>query len=311
METSKSNETNDLKKNLNIKKSIIESWKIFAIHTADFYKYLWIHLAIAGIGFALFTGEAGWAYTEYVQSYYSYIDSGVNKDLAQAIFSPTWQVIGGSVIALLAFLVSYYLLQGGIFTQIRFYQSTGSLPISGPFSFWKELKTDAMQVFFIDILAACIFMIASGLVALLAWKTNWWVLTACIPIALYLQIISSCARMLYVVEKKTFKAAIKEAFHLGHQKFGGYFIIFILTYIPLGITSLIAFLPICIFHLSNSADAITRLMGDPSGLPPYLLPLYAVLAILAIFIWGTAYAIQQWPLAFYTHFNKDKDQVQS
>ena len=117
--------------------------------------------------------------------------------------------------------------------------------------------------------------------------------------------------MLYVVEKKTFKAAIKEAFHLGHQKFGGYFIIFILTYIPLGITSLIAFLPICIFHLSNSADAITRLMGDPSGLPPYLLPLYAVLAILAIFIWGTAYAIQQWPLAFYTHFNKDKDQVQS
>lgn len=143
-----------------------------------------------------------------------------------------------------------------------------------------------MQVFFIDILAACIFMIASGLVVLLAWKTNWWVLAACIPIALYLQIISSCARMLYVVEKKTFKAAIKEAFHLGHQKFGGYFIIFILTYIPLGITSLIAFLPICIFHLSNSADAITRLMGDPSGLPPYLLPLYAVLAILAIFIWG-------------------------
>lgn len=290
----------EMNKYTSIKTCIIQSWKEFATNTKSYLKYLWFHLLIAGLGFALFTAESNWIYTEHIQSVNALIASGISPEVAKAMYAPSWQVICGGILAFIAYVIAMYIMMGGIFSQIRFYKATESLPSTGPFSFWREVKKDGIRAFIFDLILNMVLLLCSAIIGMIAWATSWWVLLLILPIFIYLTVIGTSGRMLYVVEKLPLKTAIPEAFKTGHHKFGGYLILLILTSIPVLLIYVIAMQPVAIFNLANSADAITRLMGDPSGIPPYTLPLYVVTATFAMFISGIAYALQQMPLALFT-----------
>ena len=294
------NTPSEMNKYTSIKVCIIDSWKEFATHTKSYFKYLWFHFLIAGLGFALFSAESNWIYTQHILPIEKLTASGMSEEVAKAIYSPSWQVIGIGVLALLAYLIANYIMMGSVYSQIRFFKATDSLPTAGPFSFWREVRKDGVRAFSIDILLAFVISLITAVVFLIAKFTSLWVLLIMLPVLIYFSVIGTCGRMLYVVEKLSLKEAIKGAFKTGHHKFGGYLILLILTSIPLSLLIIIAMQPVMVFNLANNANALTQLAGDPSGIPPYTLPLYILTATAAMFICCIGYALQQMPLALYT-----------
>ena len=283
-----------------IKVCIINSWKEFATHTKAYLKYLWFHLFIAGMGFALFTAANNWMYAKHILPVNSLIGSGISEEVAKAMYAPTWQAIALCAVAFVAYLVANYLMMGSIYSQIRFYKATESLPATGPFSFWNEVKKDGVRTLVVDLILAIVVGIITAIVFLIAKFTSLWVMLLMIPVLIYWTIIGTCGRMLYVVEKLPLKETIKGAFKTGHHKFGGYFILLLLTSIPLLLIFVIAMQPVMVFNFANNANALTVLAGDPSGIPPYTLPLQILTATAAMLICGIGYALQQMPLAPYT-----------
>ena len=300
METTQENQILQKQKRNSIKSCIIESWKVFALNTKDFFKYLWIHLFIAGLGYALFSLLSIHFYTQHVQPVMAYIESGYEPSLAQALFAPEISDYLLLTTALIAFLFANYLMFGALFSQIRFYKATDSLPVASPFTFWKEIRKDGKKAFLFDLLFFAIVGISSALVTFISWLTSWWVMLLLIPIFIYWTIIATNGRLQYVIENQTFKESFKKAFKVGHHKFGGYFILLLLTSIPMLFIIYIALLPSSIIQLSYCADAISQLAGDLSGIPPYVMTLYIVLATVGYVFLCIAYALQQWPLAIYT-----------
>ena len=283
-----------------IKTCIIESWKEFATNTKAYFKYLWIYLLIAGIGYAFFSAETNWISAAHITPMQSLVESGLTSEVAKALYGPTWQAIGLSLLALIVYLISNYIMVGGIYSQIRFYKATNSLPAKGAFCFWNEVKTDSIRSFTFDILLAVAVGLSVGIIALIAWPTSWWVLLLAIPVIIYWMVIGTCGRLLYVVEKLALKDAVKGAFKTGHHKFGGYCILLLLTSIPLLFIAIIAMQPVAVFHFAHNANSVNQLLNEASGIPPYTIPLHFVTATLAMSIFGIGYALQQMPLALFT-----------
>ena len=289
-----------MNKYTSIKTCIIDSWKEFATNTKAYVKYLWLHLLIAGLGFSIFTAECSYIYSNNIIPTRLLKESGLTEEVAKAIHGPSLQIVGIGILALLAFLLANYLMQGAIFSQIRFYKATGNLPDMGAFGFWSEIKKDGLHTFVIDLIIALSISVCVGIITLIAWLTSWWVLLLAIPILLYWTIIGTSGRLLYIVEKCSLKQAIKGAFQTGHHKFGGYLILLLLTSIPLLLIIAIAIQPVVVYLFANNANAINQLISEPSGMPSYTLILYFITATLSMCIMGFAYALQQMPLALYT-----------
>ena len=300
METNKISSETAKSKRSSIKACIIESWKTFAMHPGTFLKYLWFHLLIAGIGFGLFSAEVNKFNTEHILSTQKFIESGIDQEVANAIFAPSTSDILIAITACLAFLFSTYLMYGAIYTQIRFYKATDALPCSGPFSFWKELRKDGLRALMFDILLLLVTSLSISPVVVAAFYFNPWILLGIIPILIYWAVIGYNGRLQYVVEQKSLKTAIKNGFHTGHHKFGGFFILILLTSIPLALVSVIVFQPVSLFHLASCADRVPTLAGYPSGIAAEFLPVHILVATAGYFIYNFVFALQQWPLALYT-----------
>lgn len=283
-----------------IKTCIFESWKQFALHTATFTKNLGMHLLIAAVGFALFTVEGGAFYTQYIQPSQTYIEAGINQQVAQAIFSPSWASVGLLLVATLAALLAFYLFQGAVTTQVRFFQATGSLPETGPFTFWREIRKDGIKQLVFDLTFGVVFALLAALIGTLAWKTSPWVALILVPIFLYWSIICTAGKLSYTLGHAKLSQALPYAFRLGHHKFGGYFILLLLTSIPLLLVAYTVFLLVVVFHLAESANCISTLIGDPSGIAPYVLPLHLLTATAAFLIFGLVQSLQLWTFALYT-----------
>ena len=300
METTNLTQNSQSNKRTNIKSCIIESWKVFALNTKHYFKYLWFHFLIAGIGYALFTAEASWFSIEYIQPVNSYVASGYDASLAKALFSPSVTAYLTLALAFVAFVFANCIMYGAVFSQIRFYKATESLPVAGPFTFWREIKKDAAKTFVFDLIFIAITTVCLLVIGLIAKFTSWWVMLAAIPVFIYWLVIGISGRLQYIVENQPLKVAFRNAFATGHKKFGGYFIMLLLTSIPMLIITYAALLPSKVIQLSYSADMVSRLIGDPSGIPPYVIPLYMAVATVGYFIYGFAYSLQQWPLALFT-----------
>ena len=300
METTQENQILQKQKRNSIKSCIIESWKVFALNTKDYFKYLWIHLFIAGLGYALFSIISIHFYTDHIAPVMAFIESGHEPSLARTLFAP--QITDYLVLAtaLFAFIFANYLMLGALFSQLRFYKATDSLPIASPFTFWKEIRKDSQKAFQFDLLFFVIIVVNSAFVTLISWLSSWWVMLLLIPVIIYWTVIGTTGRLQHVVENRTFKAAFKNAFKVGHHKFGGYFILLLLTSIPMFIITYIALSPSSIIQFSYCADTLSQLAGDPTGIPPYVLILYIALATIGYVFFSIAYTLQQWPLALYT-----------
>ena len=300
METTKDTLNSQKQKRSSIKHCIIESWKVFALNTTTFVKYLWLHLIIAGLGYALFSYICSKFYNDHALAANAYIESGLDPSLAQAMFAPDASSYAILVVAFLAFLFANYLMYGAFFSQIRFYKATDSLPATGPFSFWGEIRKDGKKAFLYDLILLVTLGSCSALITLLSWVTSWWVLLLLLPLMIYASVIGTNGRLQYVVENKSLKQSLKDGFTVGHHKFGGYVILLMLTGIPMALISYLALLPGSIVQLAYEADKLSQLAGDPSGIPPYVLALYVVVTTLGYGFLGIAYTLQQWPLALYT-----------
>lgn len=300
METAHSNTPKAQPAGRSLKHCIVEGWKTFALHTGAYVKYLWAHLLVAGIGFAIAATLFRSFCTQYLQPQLTYTHAGFDPALAKALFSPTAGELLLYAAALLALLVAVNLMYGAIFSQIRFFAATDSLPATGPFTFWGEVRKDAFRALRFNaawwgVTAAC-----CALVAFTAWKTSLWLLLLLLPVLLYSSVVGNCGRLLYVVGKRSFRDAVRGAFSVGHHRFGGYFIILMLVAIPVYLLAIALGLPALIIHLSAAADTISQLAGDPSGIPPYVFYLYFATAALGFAGYGLLVSLRQWPLALYT-----------
>ena len=300
MEITKETQISQKQKRTGIKSCIIESWKVFALNTKVFFKYLWLHLFIAGLGYAIFSFIGCNFYTKHILSANAYVASGYDASLSKALFAPgvsDYLILG---VAFLAFIFANYLMLGACFSQIRFYKATDSLPVASPFTFWGEIRKDGKKTFIYDLIIIVTVSLCTAVITLISWATSWWVMLLLIPILIYWTVIGTNGRLQYVVENKSLKVALKNAFKVGHHKFGGYLILLILTGIPTALMAYIAMLPGTIIQLAFEADQLSQLAGDPSGVPPYVLILYVLLATFGYALLSIAYTLQQWPLALYT-----------
>lgn len=277
------------------KACFLDAWKLFAGEWGSFLRFTGCQSLLAGTGMALFLYFLDGLLQRTLLPACLWSMSGEDPALAGELFAPTWADALPAVLAAAAFLAGYCLWKAATVTQIRFYRSTGHLPLRGG-DMRGSVRRDARRLFGFEalMLALTLLIAAGGL--LLAGKSPWYLL----PAALLLCVLwtgGMTARLFFTLHGEPLLRSWKLAFTQGGKRLGGYLIILLLTAMPVCWMGLVALLPAGVLGLSGAYGAAGRLMGDPAAMPWYTGLLY----LLTGAVCGTSYflvrSLQIWALS--------------
>lgn len=290
---------------------ISDSWKIFALHTKDYLKFLWLHALLAGTGFALFLFLLTRFYVSHFLPTKLYTEMGMECQTAWQLCKPNPADYLLPAISLLLLIVTFYLFKGASVAQIRFYAVTDSLPACGPFSLWKEIRASACRNLLFDSLTTIAYLLPAAIIAAIAWLTTKWVwgLPLLIPTYIYIWVTATIGRQYFLVERLSLKKSFNAATRNGIRSFGGYLLILMLTVVPFIITSLIFILPVTLFPLSAAANGISTLTGNATGLPEYHSAIFISISALAFTVCSLSASIRRWSLSLKTASDKTQTET--
>ena len=176
-------------------------------------------------------------------------------------------VLAECILLILAVVIAALLAQATIFALLKEHSETGS--ISVPASWWKpspRMMGRTVKGFFLTLLVTIPLLLM--------------VLT--IPFALPMWYIQTK----YIMEAPTgFWATLKKGYGRGMGHWGSMFLVFFLTILFILLAGMIVMLPAHILFLANYRSQMGVLIGDPLGMPSYMLPMTFITFVLCSFLY--------------------------
>lgn len=170
-------------------------------------------------------------------------------------------------ILIIAVVIASALAQGTIFALLKEHSETNEIPM--PASWWKPSKRlmgrTLKGVLFTSLL-----------------------LSICIPTLL---LIPFTLPLFYVVTKyimepnTSYWATLKKNYGRGMSHWGSLFLVYFLTSLFIVLAGMIIMLPAHILYLANYRAQMGVLIGDPLGMPSYMLPMTFVTFVLCSFLY--------------------------
>lgn len=284
-------------KDRSFKACMADAWKAFALHHKDFLKFLWPSLLFAGASFALLSFVLLHFFNQCLVPARLFLQSGFDPQLVSFLFRPSVGFWVKLFLSLLVAVAGYGAWMGCTVSQIRMVRASGSLPASSCWPFRREIYRDGGR----SVLAGLVMLAGNlALFALGAWaglKWSWWSLVAVVPVLVYWNVTGIMATTSCLVERTPLLAAWKMAFRHGMRRFGGIFLIALLTFIPIALVAMMAGLPALILQLSYAAETAALLAGDAVETPSYIPLLYLLtnLVVIAFILFNLT--LQFWAFA--------------
>ena len=173
-------------------------------------------------------------------------------------------VLGECIVLILAAIIAAALAQGTIFALLKTHSETGDIPT--PASWWKP-STRMMGRTLKGVLLTLLVCIPLFIV---------------IPFALPMWFVQTK----YIMEAPTgFWSTLKKGYGRGMGNWGSLFLVFFLTVLFILLAGMIVMLPAHILFLANYRAQMGVLIGDPLGMPAYMLPMTFITFVLCSFLY--------------------------
>jgi hypothetical protein len=167
-------------------------------------------------------------------------------------------------VLILAAIIAAALAQGTIFALLKTHSETGDIPT--PASWWKP-STRMMGRTLKGVLLTLLVCIPLFIV---------------IPFALPMWFVQTK----YIMEAPTgFWSTLKKGYGRGMGNWGSLFLVFFLTVLFILLAGMIVMLPAHILFLANYRAQMGVLIGDPLGMPAYMLPMTFITFVLCSFLY--------------------------
>lgn len=272
-----------------IYRSIAKGWHIFADAPRRYFLKTSLGILLAGIGLCGAAGSVCHLLAHHIMPAHFYTYAGIPESEAWQQCAPS---VGAWALYITVFVIGivlYRLSKWGTWILAMQRMSTEKDTESNrPEKLGRIVKKVAIRMIIYNTtlwLPVLIFSIGSILLAyslLPTWKPLPYV---CISIIILLftvtSLFSAPGRAAYVLEEEKLKNAFKISLSHGIKRFGGLFIISILTFIPFILTACVIFLPLAVFPLAVSANAVNNIIGQPSGIPSSVIIVYATASVFA------------------------------
>lgn len=284
-----------------IRSSMLEGWKLFALHAADFLKAIgWQSLLAVSLGMAAVAFLVLPYLTECLAPWHVYTKIGTPG--TAGLLLPSLPALLCLVGALLIAAACYGIQSAARARLLRHYAEHATLAHISTHFFRAPMKTmkawGAMLVF--DLPSFFFMLLLAGGIAWLSAKFSWWIMLF-LPILLFLlHTLQSVARLHYVLgHAATPIAAWRKVFDKGGNHVGGYYIVRLLTYMPMSLAALACFLPFATVAATGYYASVSFLQSDPAALPGTFYLLSALALIISAALWSVCSFVLSLPMAVY------------
>ena len=176
-------------------------------------------------------------------------------------------ILAECIVLILAAIIAAALSQATIITLLKEHSETGNIPIPG--SWWKpstRMMGRTLKGVFLTLLITIPMLIL--------------VLTAPFALPLWYVLLK------YIMEAPTgFWSSLRKGYGRGMSHWGSLFLVFFLTTLFILLTGMIVMLPAHILFLANYRAQMGVLIGDPLGMPSYMLPMTFITFVLCSFLY--------------------------
>ncbi len=276
---------------------ILDSWQVFASRPWRYLLQLLPGAALAGAGLAWLA----WSITKIVATFVIparlYIAAGNEKSQVWAYLHPQFADFVLPIVSLIVAVACCFAGKGLLWEQIARYATTGRLQekkfIAGK-SMAKmtgRVLSYNMTVFAASLVPVAIIIVCSE------WMQIRYLYLLMVPILLFVFPTAVPGRVASLVNGDRLIDSLKFTWKDGIRHWGGYFIVTLLTAIPLVAAGAAVLLPYAPYSLGTLADAENIVLGEHSGLPEYYTALNLVTAFLCFTAFTLLTTLQTWTLA--------------
>lgn len=279
-----------------------DGWRIFALHVRLFFFQLLPASLLVGIFSFLFLACLDHVTLQYWVPEYALMQGVENPEMIKTSFALPFAMKAWLSLSFVACILACIVARGIVWYQIHVFAHDGELPKRRFLFHGKEIWNHVMRYLKYDVLCVLLMTIIIGCGILLGMKYGALALVL-LPVAIYVDIMLSPGRYFYMVENKSLKDSLRFTLRHGTRRWGGFFVVALLTAIPVVSVSLgiaTAFVPYVIGSLFNAKG---MLLGDPSGIPAYVPYVMAVIVVVGLSLCFMLSALRTWTIAFKTASN--------
>lgn len=294
-----------------------DGWRIFALQARKFSLQLLPVSLLVGIAALVFFASCYHAVLKCIVPVYTLSQGTENADMLENAFRLSsgmkMQIVVSGIVLLLAIMVG----RGFVWHQIRHFYQHAALPSQRFLLPGKNVVRQIVRYLAYDVIRV-IVLAALAAVAVLLWtKWTWASLTvlsltvqplAVLPfVVLFFLVLTAMAFVdvmlfpgcyKYLVEDASYKESLLFSLRHGTRRWGGYFVLALLTAIPILSVSagiLTAFLPYALGGVFNMQG---MLLGDPSGMPDYATYVTGAIVVIGVSLCFLLTSLHTWTLAF-------------
>lgn len=289
-----------------------DGWRIFALQARKFSLQLLPASLLVGIAALVFLASCYHAVLKCIVPVYTLSQGAENADMLENAFRLSsgmkMQIVVSGIVLLLAIMVG----RGFVWYQIRHFYRHAALPSPRFLLPGKSVMRQIVRYLAYDVIRV-IVLVALAAVAVLLWtKWTWTSLTvlslAVLPfVVLFFLVLFAMAFVdvmlfpgcyKYLVEDASYKESLLFSLRHGTRRWGGYFVLALLTTIPILSVSagiLTAFLPYAIGGVFNMQG---MLLGDSSGMPDYATYATGAVVVIGVSLCFLLTSLHTWTLAF-------------
>lgn len=285
-----------------------DGWRIFALQVRKYSLQLLPASLLVGISGLVFFANCYHAVLKSIVPAYTFSRGAEDVDMIENAFRLSagmkMQIVLSGIVFLLAMMVAH----GFVWYQIKHYSQQAVLPRQHFILPRKDVQRqvvrylayDAVRVLTLGTLAA---------VGVLLWMKWSWLASFLLPLVVlpvmtFADVVLFPGCYEYLVEDATYKESLRFTLRHGMRRWGGYFVLALLTAIPIlsvfaGIMT--AFAP---YVVGGMFDMRGMLLGDPSGMPDYATYVTGVLVVLGLSFCFLLTSLHTWTLAFKAASNR-------
>lgn len=294
-----------------------DGWRIFALQSRKFSLQLLPASLLVGIAALVFFASCYHAVLKCIVPVYTLSQGAENADMLENAFRLSsgmkMQIVVSGIVLLLAIMVG----RGFVWHQIRHFYQHAALPSQRFLLPGTNVMRQIVRYLAYDVIRV-IVLTALAAVAVLLWtKWTWASLTvlsltiqpmAVLPfVVLFFLVLTAMAFVdvmlfpgcyKYLVEDSSYKESLLFSLRHGTRRWGGYFVLALLTAIPILSVSagiLTAFLP---YPLGGVFNMQGMLLGDPSGMPDYATYATGAVVVIGVSLCFLLTSLHTWTLAF-------------
>lgn len=280
-----------------IRACLKDGWRIFALNAGPYLRSLSWPALVAGAGVMFPVWLLVRFYAQHIAPALLYLESGLSRAEVWHVFRPQLDDYLLFAVSVVIAAVCYSLFRGALWLQFATYAERNQLSARawlGAGALWRY----SLRHFVFNLIVAAVMLVLIVVGGAIAFFTQiHYLALLLVPLLLIVQTLFMAGRYSYLMGQSLGTSLTTDS-RVGFRHFGGYFVLLLLTAMPLMASGLILAMPYATFPLSFAADAVNLATENPTGIPGYVPAISFIAGTVALAIQFLLASMQTWVLNF-------------